>query len=76
MGILNNTLKKHLTLKKATWKDKRSVSKRFISRCYKKLNNYDEAKERLDKAIKETPYLRVPLVERAFLAYDKKNMKT
>ena len=72
MGILNNTLKKHLTLKKATWKDERSVSMRFISRCYKKLNNYDEAKEWLDKAIKETPYLRDPLVERAFLAYDKK----
>ena len=70
-----NTLKKHLTLKKATWKDERSASMRFISRCYKKLNNYDEAKEWLDKAIKEAPYLRDPLVERAFLAYDEKNYK-
>lgn len=68
-----NTLKKHLTLKKATWKDERSASMRFISRCYKKLNNYEEAKKWLDKAIKEAPYLREPLVERAFLAYDKKN---
>ena len=68
-----NTLKKHLTLKKATWKDERSASIRFISRCYKKLNNYEEAKKWLDKAIKETPYLRDPLVERAFLAYDEKN---
>ena len=68
-----NTLKKHLTLKKATWKDERSASMRFISRCYKKLDNYEEAKKWLDKAIKETPYLRDPLVERAFLAYDEKN---
>ena len=68
-----NTLKKHLTLKKATWKDERSASMRFISRCYKKLDNYEEAKKWLDKAMKETPYLRDPLVERAFLAYDEKN---
>ncbi len=68
-----DTLKKHLSLKKATWKDERSASMRFISRCYKKLDNYDEAKKWLDKAIEETPYLRDPLVERAFLAYEEEN---
>lgn len=63
------TLKKHLTLEKATWKDERSASMRFISRCYKSLKNYEEAKLWLDNAIKETPYLRDPYVEKAILAY-------
>lgn len=68
-----DTLKKHLSLKKATWKDERSASMRFISRCYKNLNDYEEAKKWLDKAIKESPYLRDPLVERAFLSYEEEN---
>lgn len=67
------TLKRHLTLKKATWKDERSASMRFISRCYKNLNNYTEARNYLDQAIKETPCLRDPYVERAILEYELKN---
>lgn len=67
------TLKKHLTLEKATWKDERSASMRFISRCYKNLKNYDEAKLWLEKAMEETPYLRDPFVERALLAYQLEN---
>lgn len=67
------TLKKHLKLKTATWKDERSASMRFISRCYKNLQKYDEAKYWLDQAIKETPYLRDPYVERALLAYTQDN---
>lgn len=68
-----DTLKKHLTLKSATWKDERSASMRFISRCYKNLKNYDKAQEWLDKAINETPYLRDPYVEKALLNYQLKN---
>ncbi len=68
-----NTLKKHLALKTATWKDERSASMRFISRCYKNLKNYDAAKLWLEKAILETPYLRDPYVERALLAYQLEN---
>lgn len=63
------TLKKHLDLKSATWKDERSASMRFISRCYKNLEDYVNAKRYLDMAIKETPYLRDPYVERALLEY-------
>ena len=69
------TLKKHLELKKATWKDERAASMRFISRCYKKLNNYPEAKHYLDKAIDEAPYLRDAYVERAILEYELNNYK-
>ena len=63
------TLIKHLSLKKATWKDERSASMRFIARSYFELGRNDEAKMWLDKAIKETPYLRDPYVERAILEY-------
>ncbi len=64
-----DTLIKHLSLKSSTWKDERSASMRFISRCYLNLKRYDEAKMWLEKAIKETPYLRDPYVEMALLAY-------
>ena len=67
------TLKKHLKLKTANWKDERSASMRFIARSYQSLNNYKEAKTWLEKAIIETPYLREPYVERAILAYNEEN---
>lgn len=68
-----NTLKKHLELKSAVWKDERSASMRFISRCYKNLKDYDNARRYLDMAIKESPYLRDPYVERALLEYQLEN---
>ena len=67
------TLKKHLTLKKAIWKDERAASLRFISRCYKNLENYSEARHYLEEAIKEAPHLRDAYVERAILEYELKN---
>ena len=70
-----DTLIKHLNLKTATWKDERCASMRFISRCYKNMNRYDEAKLWLHKAIHEAPYLRDPYIEMAILNYDLKNWK-
>lgn len=64
-----DTLIRHLNLPSATWKDERSASMRFIARSYVNLKRYDEARMWLDKAIKETPYLRDPYVERALLEY-------
>lgn len=64
-----DTLIRHLGLKSATWKDERAASMRFIARSYQALNRYEEAKMWLEKAIKEAPYLRDALVERAILAY-------
>ena len=68
-----DTLIKHLSLPSATWNDERCASMRFISRCYKNLKRYDEAKMWLNKAIKEAPYLRDPYVEMALLEYDLNN---
>ena len=68
-----DTLKKHLNLKSATWKDERCASMRFIGRSYKLLKNYDEAIKWYNKAIKEAPYLRDPYVEMAILQYELQN---
>ena len=67
------TLKKHLSLPSAKWKDERAASLRFISRCYKNLNNYPEARDYLNKAIEEAPHLRDAYVERAILEYELNN---
>lgn len=70
-----DTLIKHLSLKTATWKDERCASMRFIARCYKYLNRYDESRMWLDKACLEAPYLRDPYTERAILEYELNNFK-
>lgn len=70
-----DTLIKHLSLPRATWKDERCASMRFIARCYRNLNRYDEARMWLDKAINEAPYLRDPYIERALLEYLDNNFK-
>ncbi len=63
------TLKKHLAMPKADWKDERGASMRYIARAYRAKGKMREAKEWLYKAIAETPYLREPYVEMAQLAY-------
>lgn len=68
-----DTLIKHLSLKSATWRDERCASMRFIARCYKNLNRFEEARMWLDKAVLEAPYLRDPYMEKAILEYDEKN---
>ncbi len=67
------TLKKHLLLKKATWKDERAASMRFIARCYKYQNKIKEARIWYQKAINEAPYLREGFTEQAFLEYQNKD---
>lgn len=64
-----DTLIKHLSLPKATWKDERSASMRFIARSYIHLNRTEEAKMWYGKAIEEAPYLREPKAERGMLSY-------
>ncbi len=64
---------RHLSLPTATWKDERCASMRFIARCYKNLNRFEEAKMWLNKAIEEAPYLRDPYVEFALLYYQLKD---
>lgn len=64
------TLKRHLTLPRAVWKDERAASMRFIGRCYKNLKQYDEARHWYDLAIQEAPHLRDAFVEMALMEYE------
>lgn len=69
------TLKEHLKLPSATWKDERCASMRFISRCYRCLNNYESAIEYGLMAIVEAPYLREPYYELAYAYYEIQDFK-
>ncbi len=70
------TLKKHLSLETATWKDERAASMRYIARCYKAKNDLDTAVECYLDAIEEAPYLREAYVELAYLYYEKEDYPT
>jgi tetratricopeptide (TPR) repeat protein len=67
------TLHRHLLLKRATWKDERCASMRFMARCYAKKGYLEEARMWYEKAIKEAPYLRESYLELAFLEYEQQN---
>ena len=64
------TLKKHLNLKNATWKDERAASMRFIARSYRALKSNNDAILWYQKAIEEAPYLREGYVELGYLYYE------
>lgn len=65
-----DTLIRHLNLKKATWKDERCASMRFIGRCYKHLNRPLEAEMWYKKALIEAPHLKEAYTELALFYYD------
>ena len=67
------TLIKHINLPSSTWKEERSASMRFISRCYLNLDRVEEARLWLQKAIKESPHQREGYVELALLEFNQKN---
>ena len=67
------TLKRHLNLKTASWKDERAASMRFIGRCYSALNEEEEAIKWYERAIEEAPYLREAYVELAYIYYERTN---
>ena len=68
-----DTLLRHLKLEKATWKDERAASMRFIGRCYKNMERYAEASLWYLKSIDEASHLRDGYVEYAILKYVEKN---
>ena len=59
------TLHHHLKCPKATWKDERCASMRFIARSYYAKNYLEETEFWYQKAIFEAPYLREPYLELA-----------
>ena len=66
------TLKKHLALPTATWKDERCASLRFIARCYSELNKPNKQEEYLMRAILEANHMREPYFEAGVMYYNHK----
>ena len=66
------TLKRHLTLPRATWADERCASMRYISRCCIELGDRAEARRWLLRAAAEAPHMREPWTELASLLYEEK----
>ena len=66
------TLKYHLSLKTATWKDERCASLRYIARCYGYLNNEIEQEKYLMLALLEADHIREPYYELGVLYYNQK----
>jgi len=64
-----NALKRHLSLPRATWKEERCASMRWIAKSYYQLGNIKEAYSWFFKAIAELPSMRDPYVEFAKTAY-------
>ena len=67
------TLKTHLSLKTALWKDERCASMRYIAKCYKNLKKPSEAFSWYLQACAQAPYLREPFTETAEFLYGEKN---
>lgn len=67
------TLKKHLLMKTALWKDERCASMRYIARCCEATGKADEALLWLLRACAQAPYLREPWMETAAYLYRKKD---
>lgn len=63
------TLKRHLSLKSATWKEERCASMRWIARSYERLKNPEQAYCWYLRAIAEAPGMREPYVECAQMGY-------
>lgn len=59
------TLKKHLALPCATWKDERCASMRFIAKCLDAQGKTSEAEQWLFNAAAEAPFLREPFIDAA-----------
>lgn len=67
------TLKKHLSLPSATWKDERCASMRYIARAYAAIGDYSSAESWGWRAIAEAPHLREPFLDLAWLLYRRKD---
>lgn len=63
------TLKRHLILPRATWRDERCASMRYIAKCYLQKGDAAEAKSWLYRAVAEAPHTREPYMDTVKLMY-------
>lgn len=64
------TLKRHLALPSAVWRDERAASMRYIARACLKSGKKQEAREWYTRAVAEAPHLREPYVDFAAFLYE------
>ena len=64
------TLKLHLSMPKATWRDERAASMRYIAKSYLMKNDKNSAMNWYLQSIIEAPYLREPYVDTALMLYN------
>lgn len=65
-----HTLKWHLSMPKATWKDERAASMRYIAKSCQILGQSEQAMSWYLKAAAEAPHLREPYLDLALLLYE------
>ena len=63
------TLRRHLAMPRATWRDERCASMRYIAQAYARKGELSKARDWGLLAIAEAPYLREPYVDLAMLLY-------
>lgn len=68
-GKAIKTLKKHLLLKSALWRDERCASMRYIARCCENTGDITEAYKYHLLSIAEAPYLRESWIDAACFEY-------
>lgn len=64
------TLKRHLSMPTASWRDERSASMRYIAKSYYMKGEPGLARDWYLKAIAEAPHLREPYMDLAYLLYE------
>lgn len=65
-----STLKRHLAMPKANWRDERAASMRYIAKSYAQKGETDLARDWYLKAIAEAPHLRDPYTDLALFLYE------
>ena len=68
-----DTLRQHLAMPEATWRDERCASMRFMARAYAALGDNAAAMEWHLKSLGEAPYLREPWLDFALFLYRMEN---
>ena len=64
------TLKGHLAMPRATWRDERAASMRYIARAYREKGETAEARNWYLRAVAEASHLREPWTDLAMLLYE------
>ena len=65
------TLKKHLAMPTAVWRDERAASMRYIARSYWEKGEAGQARDWYLRAITEAPHLREPYMDLAMMLYER-----